>query len=360
MASPAKVVQALPDTLPEDFCEWDGGNSSATPPAASNGLRAVPDYVPTPKVPPPPPRSQVKVVAVLDGSTIAPLFNAANFNAAQDVFAEATRQARQRVIRKRMMLSAAAATLTLVLLALCPWVFPRLLPGLDKVKESVVSLGKSRNNDPASSKLKPSPSTLLTKAAQPMTPAAMLSTPTQPAATTTPATANVEPPAPAPVESKMMDDQLSAPKRISQDIKVVPKPEAPPSAGFASAGLDGLGNSGSNPLGHVFPAGTKPKVNVEAPSRLTLSSGVTSGMLIKKTTPVYPAIAKTARVAGTVVLQATIGKSGALENIRVISGPAMLHQSALDAVKLWRYKPYLLDGKPVEVDTTVSVVFTNL
>jgi protein TonB len=92
---------------------------------------------------------------------------------------------------------------------------------------------------------------------------------------------------------------------------------------------------------------------------VNLSSGVTSGMLIKKTTPVYPAIAKTARVSGTVVLQATIDKSGVLENIRVASGPAMLQQSALDAVKSWRYKPYLLDGKPVEVDTTLNVVFNN-
>jgi protein TonB len=297
----------------------------------------------------------------MDGSTIAPLFNAATFNAAQDVFEEATRQARQRVIRKRMMLTAAAATLTLVLLALCPWVFPRLLPGLDKVKDSVVSMGKSKYNDQSSNKLKPSPSTLLTKAAQPVAASATPLSSTQQAAIVAPATnVEVQAPTPAPVESKMMDDQLSAPKRIPQDIKTVAKPEAPPAAGFVAAGMDGLANSSGNALGHVFAAGTKPKVNVEAPSRLSLSSGVTSGLLIKRTTPVYPAIAKTARVSGTVVLQATISKLGILENIRVVSGPAMLQQSALDAVKLWRYKPYLLDGKPVEVDTTVSVVFTNL
>jgi protein TonB len=80
--------------------------------------------------------------------------------------------------------------------------------------------------------------------------------------------------------------------------------------------------------------------------------------LLNKTAPVYPAIAKAARVSGTVVLQATISKTGTIENLRVISGPAMLQQSALEAVKSWRYRPYLLNGDPVEVETTVNVVFT--
>jgi len=68
--------------------------------------------------------------------------------------------------------------------------------------------------------------------------------------------------------------------------------------------------------------------------------------------------AKAARVSGTVVLQATISKTGTIENLRVISGPAMLQQSAMDAVKSWRYRPYLLNNDPVEVETTVNVVFS--
>ena len=83
-----------------------------------------------------------------------------------------------------------------------------------------------------------------------------------------------------------------------------------------------------------------------------------TGMLIQKTTPVYPPIAKAARVSGTVVLQATISKTGTIQNLRVISGPAMLQQSAMDAVKSWRYRPYLLNNEPVEVETTVNVIFT--
>ena len=78
----------------------------------------------------------------------------------------------------------------------------------------------------------------------------------------------------------------------------------------------------------------------------------------QKTQPVYPPIAKAARVSGTVVLQATISKTGTIENLHVVSGPAMLQQAALDAVKSWRYRPYLLNSEPVEVETTVNVIFT--
>jgi protein TonB len=74
--------------------------------------------------------------------------------------------------------------------------------------------------------------------------------------------------------------------------------------------------------------------------------------------PQYPAIAKAARIQGTVVLQATISKSGTIENLRVLSGPPMLQQSAMEAVKTWRYRPYLLNGEPVEVETQVNVIFT--
>jgi TonB family protein len=94
-----------------------------------------------------------------------------------------------------------------------------------------------------------------------------------------------------------------------------------------------------------------------AMGNLTISSGVMAGNLLTKTVPVYPAIAKAARVQGTVVLQATISKSGAVEDIRVLTGPPMLQKSALDAVKTWQYKPYLHEGRPVEVISTINVVF---
>jgi TonB family protein len=95
-----------------------------------------------------------------------------------------------------------------------------------------------------------------------------------------------------------------------------------------------------------------------APEKVNISASMASDMLIQKTTPVYPPIAKAARVSGTVVIQASISKEGTIENLHVLSGPAMLQQSAMDAVKTWRYRPYLLNNEPVEVETTINVIFT--
>ena len=160
------------------------------------------------------------------------------------------------------------------------------------------------------------------------------------------------------VQSEMMNNQLTAPTRIPHDIKMVAEKEAPPSNNFGVAGMEGLGGSNSGVLGSVFGSGNGPKVKAEAPKKVNISAGVAVGMLLQKTQPVYPPIAKAARVSGTVVLQATISKTGTIENLRVISGPAMLQQAAMDAVKSWRYKPYLLNNEPVEVETTVNVIFS--
>ncbi len=89
-----------------------------------------------------------------------------------------------------------------------------------------------------------------------------------------------------------------------------------------------------------------------------VSAAVAAGLLDEKTAPVYPPIAQAARVSGTVVLRVTISASGSVEDVLVVSGPAMLQQSALDAVRTWHYKPYSLNNEAVEVETTVNVVFT--
>lgn len=91
--------------------------------------------------------------------------------------------------------------------------------------------------------------------------------------------------------------------------------------------------------------------------KVAVSSGVMQGNLIEKVLPAYPEEPKKNKVEGTVVLAATINKTGAVENLKVVSGPEQLRQSALDAVRQWHYKPYLLNGDPVEVETTVNVVY---
>jgi protein TonB len=159
------------------------------------------------------------------------------------------------------------------------------------------------------------------------------------------------------VQSEMMNNQLVAPTKIPNTIKQVAEKEAPPSS-FGVAGMEGLGGSASGVMGSVFGSGNAPKVQAAPPKKINISAGVAVGNLIQKTSPVYPPIAKAARVSGTVVLQATISKTGTIENLRVISGPAMLQQAALDAVRSWRYRPYLLNNDPVEVETTVNVIFS--
>ena len=94
------------------------------------------------------------------------------------------------------------------------------------------------------------------------------------------------------------------------------------------------------------------------PRRIYISAGVAQGMLIAKTRPIYPVDAKKAGVSGTVVLSAVISTDGLIKNLRVVSGPHLLQQAAVDAANQWRYRPYLLNGDPVEVRTTINVVFT--
>jgi TonB family protein len=93
------------------------------------------------------------------------------------------------------------------------------------------------------------------------------------------------------------------------------------------------------------------------PQRTVIPPGEAAALLLSKTPPLYPPIARAARVSGTVVLQVTISQTGLVENLRVVSGEPMLQQAALEAVKSWKYKPYLVRGKPVEVETTVNVIF---
>ena len=93
------------------------------------------------------------------------------------------------------------------------------------------------------------------------------------------------------------------------------------------------------------------------PQQVQVGQTVSQGLLVYKVQPTYPPLARQARAQGTVVLQAVIGKDGTIEELSVISGHPLLTQAAVDAVKQWRYKPYLLNGEPVLVQTTINVNF---
>jgi len=160
--------------------------------------------------------------------------------------------------------------------------------------------------------------------------------------------------APATAARNAYASPFEAPRRISQDIWV-PRPGEDPDIGdrtvvdVSPMGAPGL----DNPL-----RGQHVQTVVQAPQTpRRISMGVMQGMLVDKVLPVYPSIGRAVRAQGTVELQATISRTGTIENLRVVSGPPVLQQAAIDAVRQWRYKPYLLNGEPVEVETTINVDF---
>lgn len=122
--------------------------------------------------------------------------------------------------------------------------------------------------------------------------------------------------------------------------------EPPPIAGIAGGIMSGASG----------PTVARGAPNPTGPVRV--SSGTIAGMLISHPNLVYPPEARAAHVQGTVVMHAIIAKDGTIENLNVISGPPMLISGAMDAVRQWRYRPYLLNDEPVEVETTINVNFT--
>lgn len=97
--------------------------------------------------------------------------------------------------------------------------------------------------------------------------------------------------------------------------------------------------------------------SVQNPAKAIRVSGLSVGMLITPIRPIYPAIARAAKVSGQVIVEATISKTGTIESLQVTAGPQLLRQAALEAIKAARYRPFLLNGQPVEVQTTITVNF---
>ncbi|HEX3585225.1 MAG TPA: energy transducer TonB [Candidatus Angelobacter sp.] len=93
------------------------------------------------------------------------------------------------------------------------------------------------------------------------------------------------------------------------------------------------------------------------PSRLKVSSGVAEGLKTHTVNPIYPPAARNAGIQGDVILQATIDTKGHITNIRAVQGDPILVKASIDAVKEWRYRPYVFNGEPVQVETTIKVRF---
>jgi len=164
------------------------------------------------------------------------------------------------------------------------------------------------------------------------------------------------------VQSDIMNGQLRTPTKIPEKVQMIKEEEAPPlaSMGGVVGGVPGgvPGGQMGGVIGGIISSTPVAVPKVAAPQRVRVSQGVSQGLLIKKIQPPYPPLARQARIQGQVVLQAEISKDGSIQNLRLISGHPMLAPSAIEAVKQWRYKPYYLNGEPVEVETQITVIFS--
>lgn len=164
--------------------------------------------------------------------------------------------------------------------------------------------------------------------------------------------------------------RLMAPKVIPKEIAQIKEEELPPPS--ASAGVVGgvpggvPGGAAGGVIGGIVssvptaapPPPPPPKEAPKTPQRIRVGGNVQAANLIKKVTPVYPPLARQARVQGTVRFTAIIGKDGTIQNLQLVSGHPLLVPAATEAVKQWLYKPTMLNGEPVEVITQIDVNFT--
>ena len=165
-----------------------------------------------------------------------------------------------------------------------------------------------------------------------------------------------------PVVHIIKNGQMMAPTVIPKKIEMIKEDPTPPDVGVSGGVVGGVpGGSAGGVLGGIIGGvggGPPPPPPPKAKGPVRVGGTVIAANLLRQVTPIYPPIAKTAHISGTVVLHAIISKDGTIEQLEYISGPPLLMKNAMDAVRQWRYRPTMLNGEPVEVDTTVSVVFT--
>ncbi len=157
--------------------------------------------------------------------------------------------------------------------------------------------------------------------------------------------------------------KLVAPRVIPKETKII-KEDAEPDmgavgmAGGVPGGVAGgsMGGVIGGVIGGMGGAPPPPKPKLSGP--LKVGGNVQAARIINKIQPLYPPLARQTRISGTVRLHAIIGKDGTIQSLEVLNGHPLLQQAALDAVRQWRYQPTLLNGEPVDVDTTIDVIFT--
>jgi len=193
--------------------------------------------------------------------------------------------------------------------------------------------------------------------------------PTAPPAPPPPMLAKVIPHA-APAPRKFNADALVSPVVVPKVVAIIS--EAPPvemgalaggiPGGIPGAALPGATGFFSNAIALAPPPPPPPAkvaapVAPTAPAQISVGGDVQAGLLLNMIPPVYPLMARQRRISGTVVLRAIIATDGKVKSLSVISGPTLLTEPAMNAVRLWTYKPTLLNGIPVEVKADIAVNF---
>jgi protein TonB len=171
------------------------------------------------------------------------------------------------------------------------------------------------------------------------------------------------PAAPQPIQhvqkvSEIINGELRQPSKIPKIVKAIKEEEAPaPNTGVVGGVVGGVpGGSAGGVIGGIIGSAAPPP-KIATPQKLRVSSGVAEGLKVHDVQPTYPQMARIAHIQGDVILQATISKTGTIEGLHGVSGHPILIQAAMDAVKQWKYRPYILNGDPVEVETTIKVQF---
>jgi protein TonB len=167
-----------------------------------------------------------------------------------------------------------------------------------------------------------------------------------------------------PIARIIQAGKMMAPTVIPKKVAMIKEEELPPDVGAVGVvgGVPGgiAGGQAGGVLGGII-GGTGsnlPPPPKPTQQRIRVGGNVQSAKMIRQVQPVYPQIAKTAHVQGTILLHAIIAKDGSVQELTYVSGPPLLMKAAQDAVREWRYQPTLLNGEPVEVETTISVIFT--
>jgi protein TonB len=155
--------------------------------------------------------------------------------------------------------------------------------------------------------------------------------------------------------------KLVAPKAIPKEVKIIKEEAEQPDAMGAMGGVPGGvpgGQMGGVIGGVIGGVGGAPPPPKPAQQRIRQGGAVQAAMLVNRVQPQYPPLARQTRISGTVRLHAIISKDGSVQQLEVLSGHPLLVQAALDAVRQWKYRPTTLNGEPVEVDTTIDVIFS--